>query len=90
MNELITIFLLISIAVKSRRTEWMNLLVVRIVVARTVRDGAMAMAMALKGGRDIGTVTGSFTPLHTTRLGMAIYILGLVVWGRTPPEADGT
>jgi hypothetical protein len=45
----------------------------------------------LKGGRDIGTATGSFTPLHTMRLGMATSVFGLVVWGRTPhPRAGGT
>jgi hypothetical protein len=67
----------------------MNLLLVGMVVARTAREGATPMAMALKGGRNIGTATESFTPLHTTGLEMANAVFDLVVWGTPPPKQTG-
>ncbi len=78
--ELNTAFLSISVTVELQRTKRMNLLTVGLVVARTARGGAMAMAMALKGGRDIGTVPRSFTPILTTLLRMAISVYNLAVW----------
>ncbi len=45
--------------------------------------------MANVGGGDIGIVTMTSTPLHTTQVGMVTLAYDLVVWGLVSPKAGG-